>query len=157
MLHWRACQSLMRLRLFVAAHEGSRRRGAGNLFLLTPSFSPSLSCSHFPLSPHLDSRLLLYLVGFRHGTFLFCVFHSFSSRFVSPAVYQFKEARVKRATRLFSEKVERGHVAEVIWNLFFVCISFDMTNFLVQKFAIFPCKKIDKWSFPTDDRVWHAV
>lgn len=33
-LPWHACQSLMHLRLLVAAHEGSRRRGAGNLFLL---------------------------------------------------------------------------------------------------------------------------
>lgn len=47
-----------------AAHEGSRRRGAGNLFLLVAS---PCRLSRFPLSPHLEATparmLLLYLVG----------------------------------------------------------------------------------------------
>lgn len=50
-LHWHACQSLMHLWLLMAAHEGSRRRGAGNLFLLA-ILPPSL-----PLSAISSSRL----------------------------------------------------------------------------------------------------
>jgi len=38
-LPWHACQSLMHLRLLVATHEGSRRRDAGNLFLLAATAS----------------------------------------------------------------------------------------------------------------------
>lgn len=65
-LPWHACQSLMYLRLLVAVHEGSRRRGAGNLFLLAMLLPPSRF-----LSSHLDSGTFIPW-WFRRSSCFFC-------------------------------------------------------------------------------------
>lgn len=83
-LSWHACQSLMHLRLLVAAHEGSRRRGAGYLFLLAMLLPP-------PTFRYLLSSRLrhFYTLAVRRASFVSS--YSFSFRFVNSTVYLLKE------------------------------------------------------------------